>query len=141
MRVSDADIIEALQKYRGSVTSAAKQVGMTRSSLSRRIHRTKHLEEELHEIRETAVDDAEHMLFQKIEEGHVASIIFFLKCFGKDRGYVERPERPRKDRNEKRSEAVMVYLTEAERARLEDLAEQEGVTVAALIMRPWREGE
>ena len=35
----------------------------------------------------------------------------------------------------------MVYLTEAERARLEDLAEQEGVTVAALIMRPWREGE
>ena len=93
MIVSDADIIEALQKYRGIVTSAAKQVGMTRSSLSRRIHRTKHLEEELHEIRETAVDDAEHMLFQKIEEGHVASIIFFLKCFGKDRGYVERPER------------------------------------------------
>jgi len=59
MIVSDADIIEALQKYRGIVTSAAKQVGMTRSSLSRRIHRTKHLEEELHEIRETAVDDAE----------------------------------------------------------------------------------
>ena len=58
-----------------------------------RIHRTKHLEEELHEIRETAVDDAEHMLFRKIEEGHVASIIFFLKCFGKNRGYVERPER------------------------------------------------
>ena len=84
MIVSDADIIEALQKYRGIVTSAAKQVGMTRSSLSRRIHRTKHLEEELHEIRETAVDDAEHMLFQKIEEGHVASIIFFLKCFGKE---------------------------------------------------------
>ncbi len=53
----------------------------------------------------------------------------------------KRTGRPRKDRNEKRSEAVMVYLTEAERARLEDLAEQEGVTVAALIMRPWREGE
>ena len=53
----------------------------------------------------------------------------------------KRTGRPRKDRNEKRSEAVMVYLTEAERIRLEDLAEQEGVTVAALIMRPWREGE
>ena len=91
--VLDNDIIKALRKYRGIVTSAAKEVGMTRSSLSRRIHRTKHLEEELHEIRETAVDDAEHMLFRKIEEGHVASIIFFLKCFGKDRGYVERPER------------------------------------------------
>ena len=91
--VLDNDIIKALRKYRGIVASTAKEVGMTRSSLSHRIHRTKHLEEELHEIRETAVDDAEHMLFRKIEEGHVASIIFFLKCFGKDRGYVERPER------------------------------------------------
>ena len=62
---------------------------MTRSSLSRRIHRTKHLEEELHEIRETEVDGAEHMPFRKIGEGHVASIIFFLTSFGKDRGYME----------------------------------------------------
>ena len=56
--VLDNDIIKALRKYRGIVASTAKEVGMTRSSLSRRIHRTKHLEEELHEIRETAVDDA-----------------------------------------------------------------------------------
>ena len=32
----------------------------------------------------------------------------------------KRTGRPRKDRNEKRSEAVMVYLTEAERARREE---------------------
>ena len=53
--VLDNDIIKALRKYRGIVASTAKEVGMTRSSLSRHIHRTKHLEEE---IRETAEDAA-----------------------------------------------------------------------------------
>ena len=35
----------------------------------------------------------------------------------------------------------MVYLTLAERARLERLAAKEGLTLAALIMSPWREEE
>jgi hypothetical protein len=40
---------------------------------------------------------------------------------------------------EKHSEQVMVYLTPAERKRLEKLAKKEGIPLAALIMRPWRE--
>jgi hypothetical protein len=53
----------------------------------------------------------------------------------------KRPGRPPMAPKEKRSEPVMVYLTEDERIRLEALAEQEGVTLASLIMRPWRDGE
>jgi len=49
-----------------------------------------------------------------------------------------RTGRPPKKPAEKWSERITVYMTQAERERLEDLAEQEGVTVAALIMRPWR---
>ena len=53
----------------------------------------------------------------------------------------KRTGRPPKDRDEKRSEAVMVYLTQDERKRLESLAKQDGETMASLIMRPWRDGE
>ncbi len=53
----------------------------------------------------------------------------------------KRTGRPPMAPEEKRSEPVMVYLTEDERFRLEAQAEQEGVTLASLIMRPWRDGE
>lgn len=52
-----------------------------------------------------------------------------------------RTGRPPKQPAEKWSERVTVYMTPTERARLESLAEQEGVTLASLVMRPWREGE
>ena len=35
----------------------------------------------------------------------------------------------------------MVYLTPAERTRLGALAKAEGISLAALVMRPWREKE
>ncbi len=53
----------------------------------------------------------------------------------------KRTGRPPIAPKERRSEPVMVYLTEDERFRLEALAEQEGVTLASLLMRPWRDGE
>ena len=33
----------------------------------------------------------------------------------------------------------MVYLTKAERAKLQAQAQEEGMTLTALIMSPWRE--
>ena len=50
-----------------------------------------------------------------------------------------RTGRPPKPPKEKRSEHIMVYLTPAERKRLEKLAKKEGIPLAAFIMRPWRE--
>jgi hypothetical protein len=50
-----------------------------------------------------------------------------------------RTGRPRKSPWEKQSERVMVYLTKAERIRLEELARREGLSLSSLIMRPWRE--
>ena len=50
-----------------------------------------------------------------------------------------RTGRPRKSQREKQSERVMVYLTKAERIRLEELAKREGLALSSLIMRPWRE--
>jgi hypothetical protein len=50
-----------------------------------------------------------------------------------------RTGRPRKSRREKQGDRVMVYLTQTERRRLEQLAKREGLSLSSLIMRPWRE--
>ena len=50
-----------------------------------------------------------------------------------------RTGRPRKAIAEKQREKITVYLTTAERRRLEALAKKEGIPLAILIMRPWRE--
>ena len=50
-----------------------------------------------------------------------------------------RTGRPPKPAECKQGEKVTVYMTRAERARLEGLAQQEGIPLATLIMRPWRE--
>lgn len=52
-----------------------------------------------------------------------------------------RTGRPPKPKADKQGEKVMVSLTKAERARLEKLAKKEGLPLASLIMRPWREKE
>ena len=50
-----------------------------------------------------------------------------------------RTGRPPKSQAEKQSEHVTVHLTPAERKRLEKLAKKDGLSLPALIMRPWRE--
>ena len=47
--------------------------------------------------------------------------------------------RPPLPPEQKCSERVMVYLTPGERRRLEALAKAEGLSLAGLVMRPWRE--
>ena len=46
-----------------------------------------------------------------------------------------------KDPKIKQSKRVMVYLTEAEMARLEAEAKEAGLSLAATLLRPWREQE
>ncbi len=50
-----------------------------------------------------------------------------------------RPGRPRKPADEKQNRRITVYLTPDEHRRFEKLAKQEEVSLAELVMRPWRE--
>jgi hypothetical protein len=47
--------------------------------------------------------------------------------------------RPPKTKATKQGRQITVYLTEAEYRRIAALAGKEGLSLAALIMRPWRE--
>ena len=52
-----------------------------------------------------------------------------------------RTGRPPKAVADRQSEPIMVYLTKAERKRLGDMAAEQGVSISALIMQPWRDKE
>ena len=51
-----------------------------------------------------------------------------------------RSGRPPKAEAEKLSERVTVHLTPNERKKIAQMAKEEGLSLAAMIMRPWRKG-
>lgn len=87
-----AEMLEALERTLGIVSTACKQV-----NISRRTHYT-WMEDDpeykaaVSAVNESVLDFAESHLYKLMKEGNPAATIFFLKTKGKARGYVERQE-------------------------------------------------
>ena len=90
--ITDEVLVETLKKHRGIAKDAAHELRMSRSTLYKHLKRNPYLKDALNDIREEALDYVESKLFELIDKGHPSAIIFFLKCQGKHRGYVERQE-------------------------------------------------
>lgn len=85
-------MIEALEKTLGIVTSACKQVGISRMTHYRWIEEDEEYRRNVEDISEVAIDFVESQLFKQIRNDNPTSTIFYLKTKGKQRGYVERTE-------------------------------------------------
>ena len=85
-------MLEALEKTLGVVTSAAKMVGINRTTFYQWMETDMKYKAQVEEIGEVALDYAETQLHKQIGEGQPASTIFYLKTKGKKRGYVEKSE-------------------------------------------------
>lgn len=72
------------------------------------------LHEKLEEENQVALDFAESQLYRNIKEQDNTAIIFFLKCKGKKRGYVEKQEIDVKSKN------VITYIDFVDFEKLED---------------------
>lgn len=96
--VTDAELIDALKNTMGIYAHAArwllkkKGVKIDRSTISKRVKKSKKLQAAAAEVVENSLDFVEGKLFEAINNNNTAAIIFYLKCKGKDRGYVERQE-------------------------------------------------
>jgi hypothetical protein len=85
-------LIEPLEKSLGVVTAACKSVGVSRQTYYDYYNSDPEFKKECDSLDNMALDFAESQLHQKIKDGSDTAIIFFLKCKGKKRGYVERTE-------------------------------------------------
>lgn len=82
-------MIEALEKSLGVVTSACKNVGISRETHYRYLREDPKYKEAVEGIENVALDFAESQLHKQIKDGNSTSTIFFLKTKGKRRGYIE----------------------------------------------------
>ena len=85
-------MIEALEKSLGVVTTAAKAVGIDRSTHYDWNNNDPEYRAAVDSISDIALDFAESQLHKQIQGGEVSSTIFYLKTKGKKRGYVEKTE-------------------------------------------------
>lgn len=87
-----AAMIEALEKTLGVVTQAAKLAGIERTIHYIWMQDDPDYKAAVEGVGDVALDFAESQLHKQIQDGEVASTIFYLKTKGKKRGYVERNE-------------------------------------------------
>lgn len=82
-------VLDALEKSLGIVTSACKASNISRDTYYRWLKEDKVFKKAAKEIENVALDFAESQLHKQIAKGNPLSTIFYLKCKGKKRGYIE----------------------------------------------------
>lgn len=87
--ITDEMVVQAIKDTFGVVTAAAERLGMARDTLHGWIREEPKYQAALAEAREITLDVAESKLFQAIAAGDMKAITFYLRCFGKRRGYVD----------------------------------------------------
>ncbi len=85
-------MIKALEKSLGVVSTAVQKVGISRTLHYNWVNDDAEYREAVEEIDGSALDFAESSLHGAMKNGSVPAMIFYLKCKGKKRGYVERQE-------------------------------------------------
>ena len=85
-------MVEALEKSLGIVTTACKSVDIARQTHYRWMDEDNEYRKAVEDIGEIAIDFAESQLHKQIKDGVQSSTIFYLKTKGKKRGYVEAQE-------------------------------------------------
>jgi hypothetical protein len=92
MDVLKKAMIEAMEKSLGVVTTAAKTVGIARSTHYLWMNEDEEYKKAVEDISDVALDFAESKLHKQIRDGDTTATIFYLKTKGKKRGYVEKRE-------------------------------------------------
>jgi hypothetical protein len=103
--------LQALAEHRGIVTKACNATGISRTQVYKWRDEDTTFVDQINEVQQIVLDFAEDKLFEHIDNDNVPSLIFFLKCRGKERGYVERQEITGKDGQE--LPAIQVIQTSA----------------------------
>ena len=92
MKASKVQLLDAINKSKGIVSSICKNLNISRQAFYKRLDSDEELATQLQNVREEILDFTESKLFDLIYEGNSHAIFFYLKTIGKSRGYVEKQE-------------------------------------------------
>lgn len=84
------DYEKALRKANGFISVAAKALGVSYTAVQQRVKHNPDLQMIIDESKETMLDLAECKLISAIKDTQPWAVCFYLKCQGKERGYVEK---------------------------------------------------
>ena len=85
-------LLEALAENGGNVSDACKKVGISRATFYDYTTSDPEFATQVEGVKEAKLDQAESILWDHIETGNIAALLFYLKCQGKARGWVEKSE-------------------------------------------------
>lgn len=92
MQQHKKDLLIALEKSLGVVTTACRAVQLDRTTFYRYYNDDTAFKAAVDDIENIALDFAESQLHKQIQNGEVSSTIFYLKTKGKGRGYIEKQQ-------------------------------------------------
>ena len=113
------NLLEALEKSLGVVTTACKIVDCNRSTFYKYYNNDSKFRESVDELQNLTLDFAESQLLKQIKEGNTTATIFYLKTKGKRRGYIERKE------VEMTAEVSTSKLSDDARKKIDDILDNE----------------
>jgi hypothetical protein len=88
--VKDEPLEKVILSFYGNISQIANHYGTNRRSIYERIKKSPYLQSVLEEAREFQLDFVESKLQQEINDGNIVAILFYLKCMGKKRGFIEK---------------------------------------------------
>lgn len=86
------DFLITLEKKLGIISTSLKENGIPYSYYKKWMIDDADFRIKVDEVNEKSIDFVESKLYNLINEGDRTAIIFYLKCKGKHRGYVEKAE-------------------------------------------------
>lgn len=113
------NLLEALEKSLGVVTTACKIVDCNRSTFYKYYNNDQDFRASVDELQNLTLDFAESQLHQQIKDGNTTATIFYLKTKGKKRGYIERKE------VEMTAEVSTSKLSNEARKKIDDILNEE----------------
>jgi hypothetical protein len=86
-------LVEALKANLGNVLKSCEVAGVSKSSYYNWMKEDPEFAEAVEEVDNVQFDFVQSKLFEQVEEGNTACIIFYLKTKGKKKGYSEKEDR------------------------------------------------
>lgn len=88
-KITNETVLKVFKSKVGNISATCDALGIDRSTLYSWRRKYPELDEMLKGQEESMIDFAETRLMEKINDGDLTAIIFFLKTKGKKRGYIE----------------------------------------------------